>query len=65
MFENVRREMGAARMSQAELARRINRDQKTIGFKLSGKREFTRTEMLRISRELNQSLDHLFGEEQG
>ena len=62
MFENIRREMGASRMSQAVLAKKIGMGEKTLGIKLSGKREFKRTEMLRISKELGQSLDYLFGE---
>jgi DNA-binding Xre family transcriptional regulator len=62
MFINLYKEMAAHnRMSAAELARRLGLSQKSISYKLNGKTEFTRAEMVKIKNIFGgKSLDELF-----
>ena len=60
IFENVRREMGGMNMSQKDLATAIGISEKSIGLKLSGRREFTRKELFAIADVFGKSVDYLF-----
>lgn len=62
MLQNLIAEMARNRISYKELAKLLNRDEKSISNKISCKTEFTRKEMVEIKKELfpDCSLDYLF-----
>ncbi|MEG0874627.1 MAG: helix-turn-helix transcriptional regulator [Clostridiales bacterium] len=60
---NLFYEMRIRNITQKHLSGCLNKSEKTIGNKLSGKTDFTREEMLAIQKLMPDcSLDYLFGE---
>lgn len=56
---NVRYLMNDRRIDQPSLARQMGIDQSTLSLKLSGKRKWTVSELLAVSKTLNASIDWL------
>lgn len=60
VFPNLRAEIGRRNMTQRDLAKALGVTDRTISYKMIGKREFTHREMSVISKLLEKSMDFLF-----
>ena len=67
MLKNLIAEMARADLSYKDLAKAINKDERSISNKISCRTEFTRKEMVEIKRNFfpNCSLDYLFEQTEG
>lgn len=59
MYANIRAEMGRHNLTIKELAHKLNLSTNSVSFKLSGKREFTLSEVKALADIFNCSLDYL------
>ena len=62
-FIALRREMAGTGITQKQLAKLIGLGEKSMSFKMTGKREFLRSEMLNICKVFGKTLSELFSEE--
>lgn len=65
LYPNIRAEMGRRKITIRELAEGLGLSASTVSSKLNGKREFTLSEIERIARMFDCSLDYLVGHETG
>lgn len=63
LYPNIRAEMGRHDLTIKELAGNLGLSTNSVSFKLSGKREFTLSEIERIANLFSCSLDYLVGHE--
>lgn len=61
LYPNIRAEMGRRNLTIKELAINLGLSTNSVSFKLSGKREFTLSEIEKLANLFNCSLDYLVG----